>query len=155
MTEDSSAKNFSLKKRKSSRITLILVILIGVCVLGIIVFILLGIKVEGGGYSIENVVLSTDLDKQGVPVNETNSFEPSDRIICTVITRGADKGIIGMRWYYGNQLIYESWGKTKDNQISQYIRSSGSYMLNKGEYRIDVYFVPEGEPVQSVFFTIK
>jgi hypothetical protein len=97
------------------------------------------------------VVLSGDL-KDNEPVDIKDVFMPSDTIICTVKTSGAD-GIIGMRWFYGDRVIYETTGKTQKNTISTYIKSNSSAILQEGQYRVEIFMVKE--PLETVNFEVR
>jgi hypothetical protein len=105
-----------------------------------------------GPYQIEEVVLTSELDQVGQPVSSSTKFTPSQTITCWVATRGAE-GLIGMRWYYQDQLIYNGYGETHQNQISTYIRSTPPQLLPKGQYRVEIYTVEK--PHESVYFTIE
>jgi hypothetical protein len=109
------------------------------------------INVDGGNYDIEQVILSADL-KDNRPVDVKNVFKPSDTIICTVKTTGVD-GIVGMRWFFGEQVIYQTTGKTQNNIISSYIRSDSSSVLTEGKYRVEIFMAKD--PIQIVYFEIR
>ncbi len=130
------------------------ILLLGVCcvVLTVVAKPFLNLNVESGGYSIESVTLSTGLEN-GQPVDVKDVFMPSDKILCTVKTSGADGGIIGMRWYLGENKIYEYTGKTKDNIISTYISSNKSVSLPEGKYRVEIFMVDD--PLEIVHFEVK
>lgn len=110
------------------------------------------LNIGGGGYSVESVTLSTELEN-GQPVGIKDTFRPSDTIICTVKTTGWDEGLIGMRWYAGETKIYEARGKTKDNTISTYIQSNKAAVLPEGKYRVEVFIVKD--PVETAYFEVK
>jgi hypothetical protein len=108
------------------------------------------INIENGNYDIEQVILSSDL-KDNQPVDIKTIFKPSDTIICTVKTTGVD-GVIGMRWFFGDQIIYETIGRTQNNVISSYIRSNSSLILSEGKYRVEIFLIKE--PIEVVYFEI-
>lgn len=157
MMENSSNEVVEPEK-KSSKIPLWLiavpVVLIGLCCIAafILVPMVFKVNVSGGGYSIESVTLSTDLEN-GQPVGVTTVFKPSDTIICTVKTTGIKDGIIGMRWYLGDQKIYETTGKTQDNVISTYIQSNKNAILPEGKYRVEIFMTEEA--LETVYFEVK
>ena len=105
-----------------------------------------------GDYSIESVTLSSELENDE-PVDLKDTFMPSEVIICTVKTVGKDDGIIGMRWFLGDNKIYEYRGKTKDNLISTYIYSQGSAVLPEGKYRVEIFILEE--TLETVYFDVK
>jgi hypothetical protein len=130
------------------------ILLVGICCVAsaVIAKPFLSLNVEGGGYSVESVTLSTGLEN-GQPVGIKDVFMPSDTIICTVKTSGVDGGIIGMRWYLGENKIYEYTGKTKDHTISTYIESTKSVVIPEGKYRVEIFMVDE--PLETVYFEVK
>ena len=130
------------------------VALIGICCIAALIVApsVFKLRLENGDYSIESVTLSTGLEN-GQPVGIREVFMPSDNIICTVKTSGVDGGIIGMRWYAGEQLIYENTGKTIDNTISTYIASNSSLVLPDGDYRVEIYMVDD--PLETVHFEVR
>ncbi len=156
---ETQISNESSTEKKVSRFPrwlwiIIPILLIGACCFVVVVVAkpFLKLNVEGGGYSIESVTLSTGLEN-GQPVGVKDVFMPSDKIICTVKTSGTDGGIIGMRWYLGENKIYEYTGKTKDHTISTYIASNKSTVLLEGKYRVEIFMVKE--PLETVSFEVK
>ncbi len=124
------------------------------CIAGAIV-VFGSIRIQSGGYSVDQVILTNDLDKNGRPVGSQNTFQPSERIFCSVITKGAD-GIIGMRWYYGDKLIFERFGRTQNNIISMYIQSGKTATLEEGDYRVDIHLATTDKtPLKTVHFAVK
>jgi len=105
-----------------------------------------------GPYSIDEVILTSELDQDGQPVNNLTKFTPSQTINCWVGIRGI-KGLIGMRWYYQDQLVYNGYGATEWQQISTYIRSTPPQLLPKGQYRVEIYTVEK--PHETVYFTVE
>ncbi|MBW7943336.1 MAG: hypothetical protein H3C64_13355 [Candidatus Kuenenia stuttgartiensis] len=110
--------------------------------------------IEGEGfYSIDQVILTNALDNNGQPMSSKNVFRPSEPIISWVSTKGAD-GIIGMRWFYGEQMIFEHFGKTQDNLIYTYIQSSDAVKLEEGDYRVEIH-TTGGTPHETLYFTVE
>jgi hypothetical protein len=130
--------------------------ILGACCIAIIAAVLLlpsifKVNMESGGYSIDEVILSSDLE-DGQPVDIQNEFKPSDAIICTVKTIGVD-GIITMKWYLGENLIYEFTGKTQNNRLSTYIESNSSSVIPEGEYHVDILIL--SDVLETVNFSVK
>ena len=130
------------------------ILLVGVCCILLVVVVkpFTNLNVQGGGYSIESVTLSTGLE-DGQPVGIQEVFLPSDKIICTVKTSGVDGGIIGMRWYLNDEKIFEQAGKTVNNSIGTFIQGDGSTLLPEGKYRVEIFIT--GEPLETVYFEVK
>jgi len=110
------------------------------------------IRFESGGYSIEQVILSNDLEHTQ-PVADGITFQPADTIYCTVRTEGVD-GIVGMRWFHGNEMVSESIGKTKNNLLTSYIKSDSADGLPEGSYHVEVFII-ENKPIQKIYFEVK
>jgi hypothetical protein len=159
MTENPLPNEVQIQGKKPSKFPRWLlivapIILAGMCcvVLTVVVKPFFNLNVDSGGYSIESVTLSTGLD-DGQPVGIKDVFMPSDTIICTVKTSGVDGGIIGMRWYLGENKLYEYTGKTENNTISTYIESNRSIVIPEGKYRVEIFIVEE--PLETVYFEVK
>ena len=158
MTENSLSNEIVTPEKKSSKfprwLIAVPITLFGLCCIAAFIFVpmVFKVNVSGGGYSIESVTLSTDLEN-GQPVGVTTVFKPSDTIICTVKTTGIKDGIIGMRWYLDDQKIYETAGKTQDNVISTYIQSNKNAILPEGKYRVEIFMVEEA--LETVYFEVK
>src|SRR5688572_5258133 len=93
--------------RKSLRwllfaIPIVLIVCFGIAIVGKFSF-----NFSTGGYSVEEVIMSSGLSENQEPLDIKDVFKPSDTIICTVKTSGIDGGIIGMKWYFGDSLFYE------------------------------------------------
>ncbi|MBX3038708.1 MAG: hypothetical protein KF758_17485 [Anaerolineales bacterium] len=142
------------KGSKFPRWLIAIIVLIGICCVSVFIVVpmIFKVNVSGGGYSIESVTLSTGLEN-GQPVGITDVFKPSDTINCTVKTTGVKDGIIGMRWYFGDELIYDRAAKTQDNIVSMYIRSNKNAILPEGKYRVEIYMA--GEALETVYFEVK
>lgn len=159
MSENPLPNEVQTQEKKTSKFPRWLLIVapilfIGICcvVLAVVIKPFFNVNVKSGGYSIESVTLSSDL-KDNQPVDIKDVFNPSEAIICTVKTTGIEDGIIGMRWYLGENKIYEYTGKTKNNTISTYIESNRSAVLPEGKYRVEIFMVEE--PLETVYFEVK
>lgn len=108
---------------------------------------------SGGPYSIEKVVLTNELDTDGQPVGSMNTFRPSDTIIGWVGTKGAE-GIIGFRFFYEDEMIFERFGKTQDNQIFGYVQSNDAFILPEGNYRLEIH-TTGGTPHEVLEFSVE
>jgi hypothetical protein len=146
------------KRSKFPRWLMILIPLlmfVGICcVIGAIMVLGFSCRLEPVAYSIDQVILTSELDDKGYPVGSKSVFRPSERIICVVTTTGTDGGIVGMRWYYQDKLIFEQFGKTQNNMIGTYIQSNRSVVLEEGYYRVDILITGE-TPLKTVNFTVK
>ncbi|MBI5953700.1 MAG: hypothetical protein HY865_18760 [Chloroflexi bacterium] len=159
MTENPLPNEVQAQEKKPSKfprwlLFVVSVLLIGVCcvVLAVVIKPLFNVNVKSGGYSIESVTLSSDLE-DNQPVDVKDVFNPSEAIICTVKTAGIEDGIIGMRWYLGENKIYEYTGKTKNNTISTYIESNKSAVLPEGKYRVEIFVAKE--TLETAYFEVK
>ena len=158
MTENPLLKEVETTEKKPSKFPrwlfiAIPIVLIGLCCIILVVVVIPIFKVNfvSGSYSIESVTLSRDL-KDNQPVDIKDVFMPSDTIICTVKTSGVD-GIIGMKWYLGDNEVYKATAKTENNTISTYIQSTKLDVLPEGKYRVEIFLVEE--PVETVHFEVK
>jgi len=125
---------------------------VGVCYL-ILVAVSPSVSIIQGAYDIESVTLSSDL-KDNQPLDIKDVFRPSDTIICTVKTTGIE-GVIGMRWFFGDKMVYEVKGRTQNNTISSYIKSNSSSILLEGPYRVEIFVTNKPEPLETLHFEVK
>ena len=159
MTENPVQNEVQIQEKKPSKfprwlLFVVPILLIGICcvVLSVVIRPFFNVNLKSGGYSIESVTLSSDFQNYQ-PVDIKDVFNPSEAIICTVKTSGIEDGIIGMRWYLGENLIYEYTEKTKNNLISTYIESNSSAVLPEGKYRVEIFMVEEA--IETVYFEVK
>jgi hypothetical protein len=159
MAENPLPNEVVIPEKKSSEfprwlLIVLPVALIGICCLVIFIVVpkVFKFNVSGGGYSIESVTLSTGLEN-GQPVGVKDIFMPSDTINCTVKTSGIKDGSIGVRWYLGENKIYETTGKTQNNIFSTYIKSNYSAVIPEGKYRVEIFMA--GETLDTVYFEVK
>jgi len=106
-----------------------------------------------GFYGIEKVVLTNELDEDENPIGSQNAFSPSDTIIGWVGTKGAE-GIIGFRWFFEDELIFEHFGKTTNNNYYTFIQSTNTSILQEGNYRLEIH-TTGGTPREVLEFTIE
>jgi hypothetical protein len=107
--------------------------------------------VRSGGYNIEYVIVSNDIGNDQ-PAYDDLVFHRTDTIFCTVNTTGID-GIVGVRWFFGTDIISETIGRTQNNILSSYIKAESAEGLPEGSYHVEV-FVIEDQPVKTIFFTV-
>lgn len=132
----------------------VLFLLAVACVASVLILLSNFITVKGGGYSIDQVILTNTLDANGRPVGSSDTFMPSQKIICWVSTSGVD-GIVGMRWYYGDKLVGEQFAKTRNNSFYTFLQSNKYGTLEEGQYRVQVQLTPDGTPLKTLYFTVK
>lgn len=120
--------------------------------IGLVFFAVTNLRIESGGYTVDQVILSNNLgDMQ--PEVDPIVFQPSDTIYCRVKTVGVD-GIVGMRWFLGDEMVSESIGRTESNSITSYIKGESPKGLPEGSYRVEV-FVVEDQPIETIYFEVK
>jgi hypothetical protein len=144
-----------MKKFPSSKFLCFIVsVITAVCFVAVaLVFLAVkNIRIETGGYSIEQVIVSNDLEDTQ-PAVDGIVFQPSDTIFCKVKTLGVD-GIIGMRWFLGDEMISESIGKTESNSITSYIKGDSPKGLPEGSYHVEVFII-ENQPITTIYFEVK
>lgn len=120
MTENPVPNVVQIQEKKPSKfprwlLFVVPILLIGICcvVLAVVIKPFFNVNVKGGGYSIESVTLSSDF-QDNQPVDVKDVFNPSEAIICTVKTIGIEDGIIGMRWYLGENFNLRTCRKNKE-----------------------------------------
>lgn len=159
MAEENSQTPAAPKSRKKIIIIgliLFMVICIGASVAGYFYVSSLAqydIMGSEGLYGIEKVVLTNELDQNEHPIGSQNIFRPSDTIIGWVGTKGAE-GIIGFRWFYEDELIFEHFGKTTNNNYYTFLQSTNTEILPEGNYRLEIH-TTGGIPREVLKFTVE
>ena len=131
-----------------------IILLCGLCVVTGVID--LNISSFGGAIWFEDLILTDALSESGEVLSPPQStFKATDRINGLITTSGAD-GPVAMRWYYGQELLYEPVGRTVDNKFSTYIEGSPLSPLPSGEYRVEAFIgLGRNEPKKTVTFTVE
>ena len=102
--------------------------------------------------TIEEVILTTEIDAQGVPVNQATHFAPTVEKIGCFVRVSAPKPIsVGVRWYYQDKLISDAPQIVDRASLWWLSRTSGD-SFPEGKYRVEVYLIKD--PIRTVYFTI-
>lgn len=143
---NSEVGNPKVKKILRYSVVLFLIVIITILIK------ILDINIVSGKITIENVVITGEIDAQGNPLAPSNHFNPEQPRIYCVVTVSAPKGInVGIRWYFEDQLIFEERGMV-DSWRAFYIQPLPGKMFLEGNYRAEVYLIDE--MVRTVYFTV-
>ncbi len=109
-----------------------------------------------GGYSVEKVVVTDELDPDGKPISQESKtvFAPTGRIDAAVYTSGID-ATVGMRWYHEDTLVFEMFERTRDNYIATYLEGAPYQPLPGGQYRVEIHIGLDSPPVETVYFVVE
>lgn len=111
------------------------------------------IERTSGSITITDVYLTTGLDAQGQPLPATTQFPPGQPRIYCVVTISAPKPVnVGVRWFYGDELIFDSMALV-DGRRAYFIEPPPGKVFSEGEYRVEVYLVKD--PVRVIHFSVK
>lgn len=114
-----------------------------------------GLTVESNPIWIDKVVVTGEIDSQGMPVSESDVFTPEQPVVyCFVAGRGSDSIPVRLKWYYQNTLIFDqtvNLGPSRHNY--GYLRLQAGQRWPTGEYRVEVGLVDK--PVKVVYFSVK
>ncbi len=103
-------------------------------------------------YTIGQIILTDELDAAARPVRQLDNFRPDQIIICWLSTLGPE-GVVGMRWYYELEFIFERFEQTQNNRSYIFLQSSLLKTLPEGAYRVEIYTTPDNL-VQTLPFTV-
>ncbi len=156
MVQDSAIANKTSRPRFLRWLAILtaLFFLVVCCLIGAVVLLRNSLTIKRVSYSVDQVILTSVLDANGQPAGSSDTFKPSQKIICWVSTKGAD-GIVGMRWYYGDKLLGEQFTKTQKNTTFTFLQSSKSSTLEEGQYRVQIHLTTDSAPLKTIYFTVK
>ena len=113
----------------------------------------LSANVSGGAYTIEKLTVTDVWNEDYSPGAPRNEFYGNEKVIGIVETSGSD-GIVMMRWFREDQLIYQLANKTQNNYFATELNPENDfYWLQPGEYRLEVGI--GATPKFTEYFTIK
>jgi len=111
-------------------------------------------SVIGGGSSVDDIVLTTALDADYCPTDETTTFLSNGPFNCSVKVSNLQAGsTLTSRWYYGEQFIKE---------INYRIQAGGQGCVGfemtspnpwpRGGYRVEIYL--DGQLERTASFAV-
>lgn len=112
------------------------------------------IACSAGPLTLTNIQVGRSLNQDGSIASITTLFKPSETIYVAVQT-GAGKGVIGVRWKFGNKVVAEP---TKPVDYSTGPRSTEFHLQNSGgfppgDYSVDILI--DGVQVGSRNFKVE
>jgi len=142
----SEVGNIKVKKLIRYGIVLFIIVLVSLLLK------ILRINIISGKITIENVVITGEIDAQGNPLAPSNHFTPDQPRIYCVVSVSAPKEInVGIRWYFEDNLIFEDRAMV-DRWRAFYIQPLPRKLFQEGNYRADVYLIDE--TLRTVYFTV-
>jgi hypothetical protein len=91
-----------------------------------------------GPLELSNIQVGRSLNQDGSVASITTLFKPSETVYVSVQT-GAGKGVIGVRWKYGSQVIDEPTKQVDANgpkSTEFHLQNNGGFP--PGDYSVDV-----------------
>lgn len=125
-----------------------------ICLGGVLLIGRFTFKVERsqGAITITDVFLTTGLSPDGTPRERVSQFSPDTARIWCIVDVEAPKPVnVGVRWYYGDELIFDRMMLVERRGAWWIEPPPGQHFL-EGEYRVEVYLVNTAERV--VRFTV-
>ena len=114
-----------------------------------------GLTVQSNPIWIDKVVVTGEIDNQGMPVNESSVFSADQPIVyCFVAGRGSNNIPVRLKWYHEDQLISDYTMNLGPNHHNySYLRLNPGQRWPLGEYRVEVALVDK--PLKVVRFSVK
>lgn len=106
-----------------------------------------------GPLQLANIQIGRSLNQDGSIASITTLFKPSETVYVSVQT-GAGKGVIGVRWKFGSQVIDEPTKQVDSNgprSTEFHLQNSGGFP--PGDYSVDVLL--DGVQVGSRNFKVQ
>ena len=118
------------------------------------IFVLLMTVACSGPLELANIQIGRSLNQDGSVASITTLFKPSETVYVSVQT-GAGKGVIGVKWKFGNKVVAEPT-KTVDYNTGPkstefHLQNSGGFP--PGDYSVDVLI--DGVQVGSRNFKVE
>jgi hypothetical protein len=114
-----------------------------------------GLIVKSNPIWIDKVVITGEIDSQGMPVNESEVFTTEQPVVyCFVAGRGSDSIPVRLKWYHGDELFIDQTVNLGPRQHNYgYLRLQPGQHWPPGEYRVEVALVDA--PLKTVHFSIR
>jgi len=107
---------------------------------------------NSGTITITDLYTTGGLDASGQPMEPDSEFETSQDRIYLVVTIDSPSPVpVGVRWFFGDELIYEEATRV-DNAAYWFIGPPPGQEFEVGSYHAEVYLVQD--PVRSVDFVV-
>ncbi len=126
----------------------------GIVLLAIIVLIIVfsRININIGKIEITKAVITAEIDKDGNPLPSNGVFPSSQpRIYCYILINSPKPIQVGVRWYYGDTLIFQD---TEMINIwkAYYIQPQPGERFRVGEYHVEIYFIDKA--IRTLSFSV-
>ena len=135
---------------KKSRLFVYLVV-IGVLIAA---FALMGASCSVSTANVQNAVMTTGVDENGVPMDSVTTFAVNTPVIAAAELHNApDDTLITFKWFAGDQQVDEV--KLNNTMTDQYIASDVPGIPQPGEYSVEIYIDEREEPDAVLSFTVQ
>ena len=114
-----------------------------------------GLTIKSSPIWIDKVVITGEIDSQGMPVNESEVFTSEQPVVyCFVAGRGSDSIPVRLKWYHGDELFVDQRVNLGPRQHNYgHLRLQPGQHWPPGEYRVEVALVDA--PLKTVHFSIR
>lgn len=105
-----------------------------------LVVVLLALVVGGCGSNlrVSSIQLGRSLNADQTVANHTTTFTPAETIYVSVLTAGAGKGTIGVRWTYEGRVVGEPTKEVRGAGATEFhLQNAGGFPL--GEYSVEAF----------------
>jgi hypothetical protein len=92
----------------------------------------------GSNLSVSTIQLGRSLNADGSVGSHTTRFTPSETVYASVLTSGAGKGVIKVRWTYSGKVMGEPTKEVRGAAATEFhLQSAGG--LPPGDYAVEAF----------------
>ncbi len=154
LTEDLKSQEVR-RKTNNKKIFLGIGCFLVILLLAIVVLVIVSsrININAGKIEITKAVITSEIDKEGNPLPANGVFPTSQpRIYCYIAIKSPKPIQVGVRWYYGDTLIFQD---TEMINIwkAYYIQPQPGEKFRAGEYHVEIYFIDKA--IRTLSFSVR
>ena len=92
----------------------------------------------GSNLRVSSIQLGRSLNADSTVANHTTTFTPSETVYVSVLTAGAGKGTIGVRWTYEGRVVGEPTKEVRGAGATEFhLQNAGGFPL--GDYSVEAF----------------
>ena len=92
----------------------------------------------GSNLSVSTIQLGRSLNADSTVASHTTRFKPSETIYASVLTTGAGKGVVKVRWIYSGKVMGEPTKEVRGAAATEFhLQSAGG--LPAGDYSVEAF----------------
>jgi hypothetical protein len=104
----------------------------------LVVLLALALAGCGSNLRVSSIQLGRSLNADQTVANHTTTFTPTETIYVSVLTAGAGKGTVGVRWSYEGRVVGEPTKEVRGAGATEFhLQNAGGFPL--GDYSVEAF----------------